>query len=301
MLVVKIRRLVQSRAFSTFIISVIVFAGLLVGLETDPGFRSSYKPVLLVIEHLITWIFVAEAALKILSHGDRPWRYFTTDNWNVFDFLVLVTLFSPINGSYIVVLRMIRVLRVLKLAHMMPRLRLLVNATLNALPSMVYITMLLGLVFYIYGVLGTFIFATNDPVHFGSLPVSILTLFRISTFEDWTDVMYLNMYGCDQFKTGNPYPAEFCSDPSALPWVGALYFVSFALLASLVVLNLFIGVITTSIEEFQEAEAKEAMSDATETPSHNDVVEANFETVQQQLQSLQLSVESIQKTLDRTS
>lgn len=55
--------------------------------------------------------------------------------------------------------------------------------------------MLLMLLFYLFAVLGVSVFGLNDPIHFGSLHMAFITLFRCATLEDWTDVMYINMYG----------------------------------------------------------------------------------------------------------
>ena len=44
-----------------------------------------------------------------------------------------------------------------------------------------------------------------DPFHFRSIPISMLSLFRASTLEDWTDIMYINIYGCNKYSSGVYY------------------------------------------------------------------------------------------------
>jgi voltage-gated sodium channel len=138
---------------------------------------------------------------------------------------------------------------VLRLLRALPRLQLLVSALLKSIPSMTYVALLLGLLFYVYGVAGTFLFAANDPVHFGSLPVSLLTLFRVVTLEGWVDLLYTQMYGCDRF--GYAEMAALCTRPTAMPVAAVFYFCSFILLGTMIVLNLFIGVIMNGMEEAQ--------------------------------------------------
>lgn len=66
---------------------------------------------------------------------------------------------------------------------------------LLSMSSIAYIGMLLMLLFYLFAVLGVSVFGFNDPVHFGTLHMAFITLFRCSTLEDWTDVMYISMFG----------------------------------------------------------------------------------------------------------
>lgn len=68
-----------------------------------------------------------------------------------------------------------------------------------------YIAILLFLVFYIFAVAGMIAFRENDPFHFRSIPVTLVTLFRAATMEDWTDIMYISIYGCDKFPSGIYY------------------------------------------------------------------------------------------------
>jgi len=286
-----IARTVQSRAFQLFIIGIIVFAGILVGIETFPEVAAKYEGILHIFDRIIIWIFIGELILKIIAEGRQPWKYFQ-DPWNVFDFAIIVSFFLPINTHYAVVLRMVRLLRVLKLVKALPRLQILVNALLNSLPSMLYVSLLLCLLFYIYGVAGTFMFAENDPVHFASLPLSLLSLFRVVTLEDWTDVMYIQMYGCDRY--GYSGMEALCTNPSASPFLGAFFFVSFVLIGSMVVINLFIGVMTNSIEESSQEQKDIEQHDLLEAQPESSL-ETQFIVLQEQLQQIQASLEHMKQ------
>ena len=175
------------------------------------------------------------------------------DPWNVFDFSIVFATFLPFGGSSVAVLRLLRLLRVLKLINALPKLQMLVGALLRSIPSMFYVSILLSLLFYIYAVAGVFFFGENDPVHFRNLQTSILSLFRVVTLEDWTDIMYINMYGSDNYG----YEAsEMSRYPdivhNASPIVSVIYHVSFVLFGTMIMLNLFIGVIMTGMQEAQE-------------------------------------------------
>ena len=101
--------------------------------------------------------------------------------------------------------------------------------------------------------------AENDPWHFGTLHVSMMSLFRCATGDDWTDVMYINIYGCDLYGyVDDDKMAAMCTQPVARGVISAIYFVIFQTIGGLVLLTLFIGVVTTSMEEAtanQESEA----------------------------------------------
>jgi voltage-gated sodium channel len=298
-----LRRVVESAAFQRSILGLIVVAAVVVGIETYPGVMARWGEQLHAIDKLIIWLFAAEAALKMASHGRRWYRYFQ-DPWNIFDFTIVVVCFLPINGEYAAVLRLARVLRAMRLISAVPRLQLLVGSLLKSLPAMFYVGILLAVLFYIYAVLGVFLFRDNDPVHFGDLQTSLLSLFRVVTLEDWTDIMYTQMYGSDRYGYDLTDPlvlAQFpeqirasaiALDPSleprlrplvgtagppiypkAHPYTGALFFVSFVLLGTMIMLNLFIGVIIKSMEESQadqEAQLRAQHVAATGKPSVGD-------------------------------
>lgn len=249
------KKIVDAKWFQIFIILVIVSAGVVVGLETYPGLMESHGSLLHLLDHLILWIFVAEIVLKIIAKGNKPWEFFY-DGWNVFDFIIVAVCFMPIGGAYIAVLRLARILRVFRLVSAMPKLQLLVGALLKSIPSMSYVGILLFLLFYIYAVLGTFMFGQNDPVHFGSLQVSMMTLFKTITLEGWIDFMNIQYYGSDVY--GYEQYASVARIPSAHPIAAPIYFLTFILLGTMIMLNLFIGVIINGMEETnKEEEIKE--------------------------------------------
>jgi voltage-gated sodium channel len=276
----KIRQLVRSRFFTTFIIMTIVFAGILVGMETSKDLMARHGDLLHFLDKIVLGIFVVEAALKIISHAPRWWEYFM-DPWNVFDFVIVAICFLPFGAQYVAVLRLARVLRVLRLLTVVPRLQILVGALLKSMPSMLYVTILLSLLFYIYAVLGVMLFGENDPKHFSNLGNSLLSLFRVVTLEDWTDIMYINMYGSDQY--GYEAIELVGVSSSASPTAAVIFFVSFVLLGTMVMLNLFIGVIMSGMQEAQdEREMLAAEQSGEELPS----LDQEISTIQKELEHL---------------
>lgn len=222
------RKIVHARWFHHLVILTIIVAGVLAGIETNPAALATYGPLLQVLDRIVLGVFIVEAILKLTAHCPRPWNYFR-DGWNVFDFTVVVLCLLPMDSEFAVVLRLGRTLRLLRLVSALPKLQLLVGALVKSFSSMGYVGLLLGLMFYIYAITGVQLFGRHSPEHFGSLSAAFLTLFQTITLDDWKNL--------------------FASASGAGPAMAAIYFVSFILLGTMIMLNLFIGIIMNSMSE----------------------------------------------------
>lgn len=231
--------IVSARWFQALIIVAILFAGVLAGIETSAGIIAEHGALLRVLDGIVLCIFIVEVLLKLASHGPKPWRYFR-DGWNVFDFIVVALCCLPIHSQFAVVLRLGRTLRLLRLVTALPKLQMLVGALLKSFSSMGYVGMLLGVMFYIYAIMGVHLFGKHDAEHFGSLPPALMSLFQIITLDNWSDI--------------------FAAAKGSSPGAAAAYFVTFILLGTMIMLNLFIGVIMNSMSEMHEELEKEERS-----------------------------------------
>jgi voltage-gated sodium channel len=255
-MVTTLKTVADSGWFQNTVTGFILLAGVVVGVETYASMVAAYGPILSGLNAVILWVFVAEIVVKMGAEGTKPWRYFT-DPWNVFDFLIVAVCFMPVDAGGVAVLRLARLLRVLKLVRALPKLQVLVSALLKSIPSMGYVSALLFMLFYLYAVAATMLFGPNDPVHFGNLQVSMLSLFRAVTLEDWTDLMYIQMYGCASYGYGGM--EALCTQSYAMPVLSPAFFVSFVLLGTMVILNLFVGVIMGGMDEARAEQEVEAM------------------------------------------
>jgi voltage-gated sodium channel len=250
----------ESSRFVNFVTLVICLAGVNVGAQTDPRITGvpAANYALNILDIFILSVFTLEVVVKIAAEGLQPWVYFK-DGWNKFDFIIVVGSYTPGAGSLLTILRLLRLLRVLKLVKSLPQLAVIVNALLMGMSSIGYIGLILFLCFYIFAILGMMLFRGNDPFHFGNLHIAMFTLFRCSTLDDWSEVMYVNVWGCDLY--GGVYDdfPEMCTAPNGMGLISALYFNVFIMIGAQVLLTLFIGVVTTSMEqarEIQDAEMK---------------------------------------------
>ena len=281
------KRIAQARWFHSLNLIVIVGASVLVGIETYAAFSERHAVLLGFLNQLVLGIFVVEAAIKMAQYG-KDWTKYFKDPWNLFDFTIVVVCFLPVNASYAAVLRLARILRALRLMTALPQLQVIVGALIKSIPSMGYVGILLVLNFYVYAVMGVFMFAENDPVHFRDLPTAMLSLFRVVTLEDWTDVMYIQMYGSDVYEYVNT--TAITPKPSASPIMGALFFVSFVMFGTMIMLNLFIGVILNSMDQARnERVLDEKQAVVAELPVTDQIqeIEAQLDAMKESLQVLQ--------------
>jgi hypothetical protein len=160
---------------------------------------------------------------------------------------VVVGSYLNVGGSMIILLRLLRLLRVLKLMRALPQLQVIVTALMSGGTSIMFISVLLFLFYYFAGIIAMILFGANDPRHFGTLHFTILTLFQCSTLDNWIDVMFINLYGCD-VSGYDDYPEE-CTNPQGQFAITSIYFIVFTILGALVLLTLFIGVVTTGMDE----------------------------------------------------
>lgn len=243
-------RIARHALFRRAVLVLILGAGILVGVESYGEVVSRSPELFRAVDAAIVALFVVEILVRMAAYGRRPWRFFL-DPWNVFDFVIVAVCLLPVDGRFAAVARLARVLRVLRLMSAIPQLQLIVNALFHAIPAISYVMLLVGLLFYVYAVIGTGLFGDNDPWHFGNLHVSLLTLFRVITLEDWTDVMYIQMVGSAAWD-GYPGSTE---NSVARPILATVYFVSFVLIGTMIVLNFFVGVVLNSLDESQKKQA----------------------------------------------
>ena len=205
---------------------------------------------------VILIFFTIEVVLKIIAEGLHPLNYFN-DSWNVFDFVIVVGSYIPGAGSSVTMLRLLRLLRVLKLVKRLPQLAIIINALLNGMVSIAYVGLVLLLFLYVFSIMGMLLFSENDPWHFGSLHMSFLSLVQAATLDDWTILMYNQQYGCEKYAgVYEDFPNQ-CKKPTQHGVVAVIYFLIFIIIGAQVLLSLFIGVISTSMDEATEDQKEE--------------------------------------------
>jgi voltage-gated sodium channel len=230
----RLRAFIEHRWVQNGIIALILINAALLGLETWPAAMAAAGGLILALDRAILAVFVVEIGLRIYVHRAAFWR----DPWSLFDFAVVAIALLPATGQ-LAVLRALRVLRVLRLLTMVPSMRRVVGALLAAIPGLGSIALVLLIIYYVFAVIATNLFAVTHPEWFGNIGRSLYTLFQIMTLESWS--MGISRPVMEHF----PYA-----------WV---FFIPFILVATFTMLNLFIAIIVNAMQTFNDAEKQVAV------------------------------------------
>ena len=232
------RVIVGSKIFDWIITGVILLQAIVLALEATPQLHSFGREgeplegnIFITTHSLVVIAFISEAALRLIALYPKPQNYFK-DGWNCFDFAIIILSLIPIAGQFSTIARLVRLLRITRLITKSTELRAIVSTLVRSIPSIFNILILLSILFFIYAIVGYHLFRTVDPQHWSSFPTSAATLFQIITLEGWVDVM-----------------EPITSSLGPLYW---LYFASFILIGTFIVINLFISVIVRKSEEAYE-------------------------------------------------
>jgi voltage-gated sodium channel len=225
-------RIVASKWFDLVIFGVIVANAVVLGLDTYDEIDREAGGLLRTLNDVFLGIFVVELAIRIGAYGRRPQDFFKS-GWNVFDFVVIGAAFVPGIRENTTLLRLVRLARVLRVVRVLPELRLLITAVGRSLPGLASLTVMAVVLLYVYGIVGWLLFGDALPDDYGNIGDAMLTLFVLLSLENLPTVMEQGM------------------DVSgwAVP-----YYISFVLIAALLVLNILIGVVINSLDEARELE-----------------------------------------------
>ena len=256
---------VASPWFSRAVIATIFLNTIVIAFETDRSIAVENAAALRLFHIGIVVLFAAELGVRFLAHGSA-WRRFFADPWTRFDLVVLAASLVPAVGPLASVARLARVLRVARIVSVSPKLRLIIATMARSIPSLGHVGLLLGLLLFVYGVLGVHWFREADPAHWGNLGVALLTLFQILTLEGWVELQRASMV--------------------AEPWAWVFYG-SFVLVAVFVVVNLFVAVVLSNLEQ-----ARRELAEESAEPTIADVLASVHELRRQVAQSRRRAVDT---------
>ncbi len=254
---IHVARWIESQGVQFVIVAVILLNSVVLGLETFPRILEGYGPLLKAIDRACLLVFIIELGVKLAVYRGIFWK----NAWNGFDFVVIAIAVVPSSGPF-AVLRALRVLRVLRLLTVIPSLQKVVAAFFHAIPGLGGVMAVLAVFFFTAGVLATHLFGVSFPDWFGNLNRSLFTLFQIMTLEGWS--------------MGIVRPVMVVH-----PWAWA-FFVPFIVIATFTILNLFIGIIVSTMQELNQSPPK--------SPSRSDKL-ALLEKIEADIQSLKASLE----------
>ncbi len=227
----KLRAFLEQDRVVNAIMTLIIFNAITLGISTSDWAQANIGGLLSVIDKAVLTIFVIELLLKLYAYGLNFFR----NSWNIFDLLVVSVGLLP-QTTALSALRGLRVIRALRLLSVIPQMRAVVQALLDALPGMGAVIVMISIVFYVFGVMATIMYGNAFDEWFGTLGRSLYSLFQIMTLESWS------------MGIVRPVMVEF---PTA--WA---FFVPFIVITSFSVLNLFIGLLVNTMQSAVEEETE---------------------------------------------
>jgi len=242
----KIERIVESSLFQNFIIGVIIFNGITMGLETSKGFMADYGTIIKALDTVVITIFTIEIAMRLYVYR-LP---FFKSGWNIFDFSIVAISLIPSSAGF-EILRILRVFRLFRLVTVIPQMRKIVIALVSVIPGMASIGALITLIFYIFAIMATQLYSETFPEWFGTLGESFYTLFQIMTLESWS------MGIVRPIMDVHPYA-----------WV---FFVPFIFIVTFIMINLIIAIVVDAMNEIKDEEQNTIIDEIHTSEDHTKI------------------------------
>lgn len=240
-MIARCRRLVGSSRFDAAILLVIVANALVLGAETYPAVVDAQGTLLRRLNDAFLGVFVVELLLRMIASLDPAGpratvRRFAGNRWNLFDLVVVVASFLPGLRENATLLRLLRLARIVRVVRFLPDLQVIFGAVLRSIPGVASLAVMSALLIYVYGMVGWLIFHDHDPEQFGTIGSAMVTMFVLLTLENLPDYIAAGRDLSD--------------------WT-LLFYLSYVLVASFLIFNLFIGIVIGSMEEARAQDREE--------------------------------------------
>ncbi len=270
------QRIVEAPAFTGFIFAVIVANAVVLGAQTYDALTREYGHLLETLNDVFLGVFVVELGLRLGACGRRPQEFFRS-GWNVFDFVVVAAAFAPGLRENTTLLRIARLLRVVRLVRLLPDLRILLLAVGRSIPPLFSMSLLTLLIIFVFGMVGWTLFGESDPDRWGDIGKAMLNLFVMLSLEN--------------------LPENLERGTATHPW-SWIYFVSWALIAAFIVLNVLIGVVLNSMEEARALERERMASPAPGSPGGTEE-EVEERVAAERIELIRSALDELERDLDR--
>ena len=230
----RLSKIKDSSLFQIVVTAVILLSSVIVGIGTYSFTDDLFISTLNILDIFITVFFVFEILIRFFAEKNKV--DFFKDGWNIFDSVIVVSSLIPTAGTSVMVLRLLRLARLLRVISFIPELRFVIEALIESLKKSVYVLILIFILLYIYAVAGVILFETVDGGRFEELGEALLSLVQIMTLSSWESLM---------LPITDVYPYAW------------MYFVSFVIFSSIIVLNLFVAILVDVVAERRKRLEKE--------------------------------------------
>ena len=213
-------KLQQSSIFQFLVIFIIILNAITLGINTYE-INSFFQRFIELLDYAITVFFVIEISIRFI--GEPKKINFFKNGWNIFDSLIVLISLIPIpNNSSYLLLRLLRIFRVLRIISVVPELKKIIEALIDSIKRVFYVSLLLFIILYVYATIGSILFSEDMPSRWNDVGISLITLFQVLTLSSWEQVML---------------PLQ------EIYWWAWIYFFSFIIICAITMLNLLIAVL----------------------------------------------------------
>lgn len=223
---VQLRSLISARVWGYCIAVLVIINTIVLGMETYPNVMQTYGDLLTSIDQTILYIFITELILRFIAYR----LDFFKDPWSIFDLCVVGIALVPTQDVFSA-LRATRALRALRLISIFPKLRKVIEGLVMAIPGICAIAGVMAIIICVFGLIASRLYGSTYPEWFSNLHLSVFSLFQIMTLEGWPDIVRTVM------------------QQKPLAWI---FFVTYILIATFSVLNLFIAVVVDAMQRNNE-------------------------------------------------
>ncbi len=256
--------------FEGIVISIIILSAIMVGFRTyDEVLPIEIFQFFGVVDYIVTIFFLIEIIIRIYSYEKA--RDFFKKNWNIFDFTIVALSLIPLAAlEGVIIARLLRVFRLLRLISFIPQFRVLIESLAKAIPRVGYVLLFIFIEMYIFAAIGSILYSEVDPEHWENIGISMMTLFQTATLEGWPDLL-------DRAYSSSPFA-----------WI---FFLSFIILNSFILLNMIVGVIIDVMIRQNDAYESEEMEALAKILKRIESVEENLKISTTNLETLSDTIE----------
>lgn len=271
-------RLVYSNVFEIGIALVIAGNAVALAILTFPNITEGTRSAAHLVDDICLAIFVVELSLRIASYGKKPWKFFRR-GWNIFDFLIVAS--TPIFAGQTVVLRLLRLFRLIRIFRFLPEVRILSSSIVKSLPPLLSMSALIGLLLFLYGMVGHYLFGAQLDYAWGTIGASMMSLVILLTLENFP--IYLE-------------------EAMAVNALAVPYMLSYVFIIVFTVLNLLIGIVLNAMDEARE-EAKERTRNVQEfelLADNFDQITADGKVTREEIEKIRSEVLRLRQLMGRS-
>ena len=264
-------QLVYSTQFELLISAVIIINAISLAVLTMPNLSPEAIALANNVDLAAYVIYVVELILRLISYGKKPWKFFK-EGWNVFDFVIIGL--TPFFQGQTAVIRLLRLMRLIRIFRFLPEVRILSASIVKSIPPLLSMSVLIGMLLFLYGMAGYYFFGADAPESWGNIGLSMKSLFILLTLENFP--VYLE--------------EAMLINALALP-----FFLSYVFLIVFTVLNVLIGIVLNAMDEArtEDQTQRRQVAELNELASKAELLESSNSATQLEIQQIRDRINEI--------